>query len=184
METDCSVLSTAQCHTGWISSTTPCSSTETVSSNSDALDLCLQATGCKHGTNAQGRVLPLGNGSNGLRRIIKAGVIPQDMLQRYMNKWVSTAHDLFGVDSSSSLTGHTSGESRDAGTSERSKMLKSTSTRKSSTKKLVATTTMKSFEKSTNSTATKKKVQHRSTSLTRTSTETSVTARNALHRRR
>ena len=44
----------------------------------------------------------LGTGSNGLRRIIKAGVIPQDMLQRYMNKWVSTAHDLFGVDSSSS----------------------------------------------------------------------------------
>ena len=44
----------------------------------------------------------LGTGSNGLRRIIKAGVIPQDMLQRYMNKWVSTAHDLFGVDASSS----------------------------------------------------------------------------------
>ena len=44
----------------------------------------------------------LGTGSNGLRRIIKAGVIPQDMLQRYINKWVSTAHDLFGVDSSSS----------------------------------------------------------------------------------
>ena len=44
----------------------------------------------------------LGTGSNGLRRIINAGVIPQDMLQRYMNKWVSTAHDLFGVDSSSS----------------------------------------------------------------------------------
>ena len=46
--------------------------------------------------------LHLGTGSNGLRRVIKAGVIPQDMLQRYMNKWVSTAHDLFGVDSSSS----------------------------------------------------------------------------------
>ena len=44
----------------------------------------------------------LGTGSNGLRRVIKAGVIPHDMLQRYMNKWVSTAHDLFGVDSSSS----------------------------------------------------------------------------------
>jgi benzoyl-CoA 2,3-dioxygenase component B len=43
----------------------------------------------------------LGTGSNGLRRVIKAGVIPHDMLQRYMNKWVSTAHDLFGVDSSS-----------------------------------------------------------------------------------
>ena len=44
----------------------------------------------------------LGTGSNGLRRIIKAGVIPLDMLQRYINKWVSTAHDLFGVDASSS----------------------------------------------------------------------------------
>ncbi|MCH1616991.1 MAG: phenylacetate-CoA oxygenase subunit PaaI, partial [Candidatus Poseidonia sp.] len=44
----------------------------------------------------------LGTGSNGLRRIIKAGVIPLDMLQRYINKWVSTAHDLFGVDGSSS----------------------------------------------------------------------------------
>ena len=44
----------------------------------------------------------LGTGSNGLRRIIKAGVIPGDMLQRYINKWVSTAHDLFGVDASSS----------------------------------------------------------------------------------
>ncbi|MCH1541349.1 MAG: phenylacetate-CoA oxygenase subunit PaaI [Candidatus Poseidonia sp.] len=44
----------------------------------------------------------LGTGSNGLRRIIKAGVIPLDMLQRFFNKWVSTAHDLFGVDESSS----------------------------------------------------------------------------------
>ena len=43
----------------------------------------------------------LGTGSNGLRRIIKAGVIPLDLLQRYINKWVSTAHDLFGVDASS-----------------------------------------------------------------------------------
>jgi benzoyl-CoA 2,3-dioxygenase component B len=44
----------------------------------------------------------LGTGSNGLRRVIKAGVIPLDMLQRFFNKWVSTAHDLFGVDASSS----------------------------------------------------------------------------------
>ena len=44
----------------------------------------------------------LGTGSNGLRRIIKAGIIPLDMLQRYINKWVATAHDLFGVDASSS----------------------------------------------------------------------------------
>ena len=44
----------------------------------------------------------LGTGSNGLRRVIKAGIIPLDMLQRYINKWVATAHDLFGVDASSS----------------------------------------------------------------------------------
>ena len=44
----------------------------------------------------------LGTGSNGLRRVIKAGIIPLDMLQRFFNKWVSTAHDLFGVDASSS----------------------------------------------------------------------------------
>ena len=44
----------------------------------------------------------LGTGSNGLRRIIKAGVVPLDMLQRFINKWASTAHDLFGVDASSS----------------------------------------------------------------------------------
>ena len=44
----------------------------------------------------------LGTGFNGLRRIVKAGVLPLDMLQRYINKWVSTAHDLFGVDASSS----------------------------------------------------------------------------------
>lgn len=44
----------------------------------------------------------LGTGANGLRRIIRAGVIPLDMLQRYFNKWVSTAHDLFGTDNSTS----------------------------------------------------------------------------------
>ena len=44
----------------------------------------------------------LGTGSNGLRRVIKAGVIPLDMLHKFFNKLVSTAHDLFGVDASSS----------------------------------------------------------------------------------
>jgi len=44
----------------------------------------------------------LGTGASGLRRIIKAGVIPLDMLQRYINKWVATAHDLFGTDNSTS----------------------------------------------------------------------------------
>ena len=29
-------------------------------------------------------------------------MLPLDLLQRYINKWVSTAHDLFGVDASSS----------------------------------------------------------------------------------
>jgi len=43
----------------------------------------------------------LGTGANGLRRIIKAGVLPLDLLQRYFNKWISTAHDLFGTDTSS-----------------------------------------------------------------------------------
>ncbi len=44
----------------------------------------------------------LGTGANGLRRIVKAGVIPCSVLQRYINKWVSTGLDLFGVDESSS----------------------------------------------------------------------------------
>ena len=44
----------------------------------------------------------LGTGNNGLMRIIKAGVIPTPIMQRYFNKWVSTAFDLFGTDRSSS----------------------------------------------------------------------------------
>lgn len=44
----------------------------------------------------------LGTGNNGLLRIIKAGKIPLDIMQRYFNKWVSTAFDLFGSDNSSS----------------------------------------------------------------------------------
>ncbi|MFN2399448.1 MAG: Phenylacetic acid catabolic protein [Gemmatimonadaceae bacterium] len=44
----------------------------------------------------------LGTGNNGLQRIIKAGRIPTDIMQRYFNKWVSTAFDLFGTDNSSS----------------------------------------------------------------------------------
>jgi len=44
----------------------------------------------------------LGTGNNGLLRIIKAGRIPTDVMQRYFNKWVSTAFDLFGTDASSS----------------------------------------------------------------------------------
>jgi benzoyl-CoA 2,3-dioxygenase component B len=44
----------------------------------------------------------LGTGNNGLLRIIKARRIPTDIIQRYLNKWVSTAFDLFGTDQSSS----------------------------------------------------------------------------------
>ena len=44
----------------------------------------------------------LGTGNNGLMRIIKARRIPTTVMQRYFNKWVSTAFDLFGTDNSSS----------------------------------------------------------------------------------
>ncbi|HJU65213.1 MAG TPA: Phenylacetic acid catabolic protein [Gemmatimonadaceae bacterium] len=44
----------------------------------------------------------LGTGNNGLLRILKAGRIPVPIMQRYFNKWVSTAFDLFGTDNSSS----------------------------------------------------------------------------------
>ncbi|MHB8633040.1 MAG: Phenylacetic acid catabolic protein [Thermoplasmatota archaeon] len=44
----------------------------------------------------------LGTGSNGLRRIVKAGVIPIPVLQRAFNRWIPTAFDLFGKDGSTS----------------------------------------------------------------------------------
>jgi benzoyl-CoA 2,3-epoxidase subunit B len=44
----------------------------------------------------------LGTGANGLRRIIKSGIIPTPLLQRYFNKWIPTAYDLFGKDESTS----------------------------------------------------------------------------------
>jgi len=44
----------------------------------------------------------LGTGANGLRRIVKQGVIPCALIQKYLNKWVSTGLDLFGVDKSTS----------------------------------------------------------------------------------
>ena len=40
-------------------------------------------------------------GNSGLMRIVKAGVIPSAIIQKYLNKWISTAHDLFGQDESS-----------------------------------------------------------------------------------
>jgi benzoyl-CoA 2,3-dioxygenase component B len=44
----------------------------------------------------------LGTGANGLRRVVKQGVIPCDLIQKYVNKWVSTGLDLFGTDDSTS----------------------------------------------------------------------------------
>ncbi|HEY3130708.1 MAG TPA: Phenylacetic acid catabolic protein [Acidobacteriota bacterium] len=44
----------------------------------------------------------LGTGNNGLLRIIRKGRVPTDIIQRYFNKWIPTAYDLFGTDNSSS----------------------------------------------------------------------------------
>lgn len=43
-------------------------------------------------------------GHTGLGRIIKAGRIPIEMIQRFANKWYSSALDLFGVDNSTSAS--------------------------------------------------------------------------------
>ena len=112
----------------------------------------------------------LGTGSNGLRRIIKAGVIPLDMLQRYINKWVSTAHDLFGVDESSSahwayvwgIKGRWDERKKLEGDVEVS--------RRPSTKKPASIITTKSLLKFANSVATSLRVLPTSTCLTKTST--------------
>ena len=44
----------------------------------------------------------MGTGNDGLARVVKAGVIPSWLLQKYLNKWISTSYDLFGTDNSSS----------------------------------------------------------------------------------
>ena len=44
----------------------------------------------------------LGTGQDGLKRIVRAGVVPRDIIQKYINKWVPVSYDLFGVDNSSS----------------------------------------------------------------------------------
>ena len=44
----------------------------------------------------------LAQGNIGLMRIVRAGKIPTPTIQKYFNKWVSTAYDLFGQDESSS----------------------------------------------------------------------------------
>lgn len=41
-------------------------------------------------------------GNTGLTRIVRAGKVPVPMIQKYFNKWLSTAYDLFGTDHSSS----------------------------------------------------------------------------------
>jgi hypothetical protein len=41
-------------------------------------------------------------GQSGLTRIVKAGKIPTEIIQKYLNKWLSTAYDLFGKDRSTS----------------------------------------------------------------------------------
>jgi benzoyl-CoA 2,3-epoxidase subunit B len=42
-------------------------------------------------------------GQSGLTRVLKAGKIPVEIIQKYLNKWIPTAHDLFGKDRSSSV---------------------------------------------------------------------------------
>ncbi len=44
----------------------------------------------------------MGTGNDGLRRVVEAGVIPRWLLQKYLNKWISSSFDLFGTDHSSS----------------------------------------------------------------------------------
>jgi benzoyl-CoA 2,3-dioxygenase component B len=44
----------------------------------------------------------LAQGNIGLMRIVRAGKIPITIIQKYFNKWVSTAYDLFGQDESGS----------------------------------------------------------------------------------
>jgi benzoyl-CoA 2,3-epoxidase subunit B len=41
-------------------------------------------------------------GQSGLSRVLRAGKIPIDIVQKYLNKWISTGQDLLGKDRSSS----------------------------------------------------------------------------------
>lgn len=43
----------------------------------------------------------LATGHTGLARIVKGGRVPSAVLQKYLNKWLPTAYDLFGTDHSS-----------------------------------------------------------------------------------
>src|SRR5258708_9492449 len=44
----------------------------------------------------------LGTGQDCIKRIVKAGVVPTQVIQKYVNKWIPVSLDLFGVDRSSS----------------------------------------------------------------------------------
>ena len=46
--------------------------------------------------------LHMGTGNDGLKRIVQAGKVPAWLIQKYLNKWISCSHDLFGTDHSSS----------------------------------------------------------------------------------
>jgi benzoyl-CoA 2,3-epoxidase subunit B len=39
-------------------------------------------------------------GQSGLQRVVRAGVVPVEIIQKYLNKWLSTGYDLFGKDRS------------------------------------------------------------------------------------
>jgi len=44
----------------------------------------------------------LGTGHDGLKRVLRAGKVPPGIVQKYLNKWIPAAYDLFGVDHSNS----------------------------------------------------------------------------------
>lgn len=44
----------------------------------------------------------MGTGTSGMQRIIKAGIVPTPLFQKWLNKWIPTAYDLFGKDESGS----------------------------------------------------------------------------------
>lgn len=48
-------------------------------------------------------VFHLFTGQSGLTRIVRAGKLPIEILQKYLNKWLSTGFDLFGKDYSTSV---------------------------------------------------------------------------------
>jgi benzoyl-CoA 2,3-dioxygenase component B len=43
-------------------------------------------------------------GQSGLQRVVKAGKVPVEIIQKYLNKWLSTGYDLFGKDRSGSAS--------------------------------------------------------------------------------